>query len=223
MAHARLPAVAPEFYRRLGMHAVAFAAGASPSVQLGPALRREIAATVGAPKVLWANHTGNWEAALAGVAAHVPLVAIVKQQSARWADALATRRRQRAGVTLLAPEGSLQAGTQALSCGKTVVALGDQAPARQRGAVRDSFLGRDCWSDPSAALLAARARCPMWVVVQHWDGAQTVVELLDVATPRGIADVHATTRAATALLEAHVRRHPADWLWLHRRWKELPR
>jgi len=224
VARAGLPAHAVDtFYARLGAHALAFAAGSAMPVVVGPLLRHAIDTTQGRAKVVWASHTGNWEAALAGMAVHLPLVAIVKRQSQRWADDLATRRRAQAGVALLPPEGSLRAGAAALARGKTVVALGDQAPTRRRGAVADTFLGADCWSDPSAALLAARARCPLWVVAQHWDRGVTHVELLGGLEPRGPAGVVEATRRATGLLEAFVRVHPADWLWLHRRWKELPR
>jgi Kdo2-lipid IVA lauroyltransferase/acyltransferase len=32
----------------------------------------------------------------------------------------------------------------------------------------------------------------------------------------------AHTAAVTAVLERHIRRHPGQWLWLHRRWKVQP-
>lgn len=219
MRRAGVPDRSGELYRRLARHAVTFARGTFVPIRIGPALRAAIDSTRGAPKVIWASHTGNWEAALAGMAEHLPLCAIVKQQSSPWADRLATRRRTRAGVLLLAPTGSLVRAGLALRAHMTVVSLGDQAPTRRRGSVQDTFLGAGCFSDPSAALLAARARCPLWVVAQHVEGEVTVVELLGVETVRGLADVARATRAATARLDAHVREHPADWLWLHRRWK----
>lgn len=215
------PRIAPEFYARLGAHAVAFVMGRPARITVGPALRAAIDATQGAPKVVFASHTGNWEASLAGMASHLPLVAIVKRQSQAWAERLASRRRTEAGIGLLRPEGSMKAGAAALSRGKTLVALGDQAPGRQRGAVRDRFLGQDCWTDKSPAVLAARARCPLWVIAQHEDADCTHVELLGSLAPRA-SSIDTATRDATALLDRFVRAHPADWLWLHRRWKDLP-
>ena len=223
LAHAALPLqVAPEFYARLGAHALAFAAGRAARVTVGPALRAAIDATEGEPKVVFASHTGNWEAALAGMAQHLPLVAIVKRQSQAWAERLASRRRDMAGIASIRPEGSMAAGLAALSQGNTLVALGDQAPHRQRGAVWDRFLGQDCWTDKSPAVLAARARTPLWVIAQHEDADCTHVELLGSLAPRA-STVDAVTRDATALLDAFVRAHPADWLWLHHRWKDVPR
>jgi lauroyl/myristoyl acyltransferase len=32
----------------------------------------------------------------------------------------------------------------------------------------------------------------------------------------------AAMQQATAWLEAHVRQHPEQWLWMHRRWKDAP-
>lgn len=213
---------APEFYARLGSHAVAFASGRAARIRVGPVLACAIAATQGLPKVVFASHTGNWEAALAGMAAHLPLVAIVKRQSSPWAERLAARRRQRARIGLLRPEGSMRAGLAALAAGKTLVSLGDQAPPRQRGAVLDEFLGAPCWTDKSPAVFAARARCPLWVIAQHEDAECTHVELLGTLAATA-ASVERVTRQATALLDAFVRVHPSDWLWLHRRWKTPPR
>jgi Kdo2-lipid IVA lauroyltransferase/acyltransferase len=36
------------------------------------------------------------------------------------------------------------------------------------------------------------------------------------------ADVVANTAAFTAVIEKYVRRHPEQWLWVHRRWKTRP-
>ena len=214
------PALARVFYTKLAGHALTFAFGRRTVVRLGDSFAAAIGATAGKPKVLFASHTGNWEAALSGVAHHLPLTAIVKRQSQGWAEQL-TRRRRR-GLELVQPEGSVQRALGALGAGRAVVALGDQAPARRRGAVRDHFLGAPCWTDKSPALLAARARCPLWVVAQYEIAGCTQVELLGSYEPRR-ATVGAVTLAATAQLDAFVRAHPTDWLWLHRRWKDLPR
>jgi KDO2-lipid IV(A) lauroyltransferase len=37
------------------------------------------------------------------------------------------------------------------------------------------------------------------------------------------AEVQALTQAFTTLLEEHVRRHPEQYFWQHRRWKTQPK
>jgi len=36
------------------------------------------------------------------------------------------------------------------------------------------------------------------------------------------ADILANTQKFTAIIEAYVRKHPEQWLWVHRRWKTRP-
>lgn len=225
LRRAGLPAsIGREVYARLGAHALALLLGRGPHVHLSARLAHAIAARRG-PSVVWASHTAHWEAALTAVAAHLPLTAIVKRQSQGWAERLVRRRRLGAGtdLQLLHPEGSLQRACAAIAVGRTVVALGDQAPTDPRAAEADHFLGQPCWTDKTPALLAAVTGRPLWVVAQSLDVASgdVLVDLLGSFAPQSPrrAWVSETTGRATALLDAHVRAHPADWLWLHRRWK----
>src|SRR5262249_46284613 len=87
-----------------------------------------------------------------------------------------------------------------------------------------SFLGANALADRAPATLAWRANATSLVV----GSANGKIELLDVLTPRLNKDavvvaskewIDAATRQATERLEELIRREPASWLWLHRRWR----
>jgi KDO2-lipid IV(A) lauroyltransferase len=101
----------------------------------------------------------------------------------------------------------------------------DQVPASPRHAIADVFLGRAVLADRAPAALAASTGAPLVVATSRRaaDGAHRL-EVLAVLHPParpGRAWIDGATRAATRALDAFVRRHPSQWLWLHRRWKRL--
>jgi KDO2-lipid IV(A) lauroyltransferase len=109
--------------------------------------------------------------------------------------------------------------------------LVDQAPERSRAVVAAPFLGAAALVDLSPALTALRARVPLAAVfpVRLPDGTHTV-SVAAVFEPPSLEERASGLRPArrwaadvmcevTALLDAHVRAQPAQWLWMHRRWK----
>jgi KDO2-lipid IV(A) lauroyltransferase len=110
----------------------------------------------------------------------------------------------------------------ALRRGAWVVSMIDQAPERARGIVSVGFLGAVADVDLAPALLALRARCPLVVAFPKRTADGHAVELVGVLEPppgAGRAWALGAMREATGMLEQFVRRHPEQWLWMHRRWK----
>jgi KDO2-lipid IV(A) lauroyltransferase len=60
-------------------------------------------------------------------------------------------------------------------------------------------------------------------VVRKPDGNSFWVEITDPIDPprdaEGRIDIRGTMQAITSVVEAWVREQPAQWLWLHRRWR----
>lgn len=99
--------------------------------------------------------------------------------------------------------------------------LADQRAAR--GGVRVPFFGRDCSTTAAPAVFALRYRCRLFTAICYRVGlAQWRIELGDEiptrenGAPRPVRDITADINRA---FEAAVRRDPANWFWVHDRWK----
>lgn len=243
-------ATAAAMFRALGLSVVELLRLRAASPTARPALAAtmgaldpETAAALDAavrrgPVVLLASHTGNWElsafvaaTALARVGRRLAIV--VKTQKARGIDRFITDLRASFGIDPIAPHGALARAGEILARGDVVAMPIDQVPDRAAHADVRPFLGTNALADRAPAMLALRAGATVLVVATELPearGPRNVVRLLGVIPPFAAPSsgggrrewVRATTARATALLEAHVRAHPASWLWLHRRWRGAP-
>jgi KDO2-lipid IV(A) lauroyltransferase len=121
---------------------------------------------------------------------------------------------------------NLDVATRALGFlgqGGAVAMMIDQVPGSLRSAARAEFLGRMAWVERGPAALAARARAPLVVAASRRQlSGEHTLHVLDVMVPPprpGREWIESATAAATRALDAFVRAHPSQWLWLHRRWR----
>lgn len=239
MVHAGIPEparVARAMYARLGagIFELLWLAGARESrlrkvvrehAMIEPELERAIEdALARGPVVFGASHTGNWEIAAHAAAMLVArsgrkLSVVVKPMAVGAFDAFCKRLRARLGITLVAPDGALDEARAAIAQGDAVAMMIDQVPDRAKHGTTASFLGREALCDRAPAVLAKRTGATFIVVAARRVGSHHRVTLLDVLDARETSVVE-LTRAATAALDRFVRAEPAEWLWLHRRWRE---
>jgi KDO2-lipid IV(A) lauroyltransferase len=173
-------------------------------------------------------HVGNWDLCACAAARWIAaqgagrLHVITKRLSWRALDDYWQSLRAARGVVLLDARGAWRGARAALAGGGVVALLVDQVPERASGVATFPFLGASARHDLAAATLAARAGAPILVALarRDADGLHTldVVELLDPPAPHRAALAAATERIAAAV-ERVVRAAPAQWLWMHRRWK----
>lgn len=95
--------------------------------------------------------------------------------------------------------------------------------AGDRG-VRLPFFGRDCSTSVAPGVLALRYGCPLFAVICHRVAAgRWRIEVGDEipthlnGQPRSTEDM---ARDMNRAFEAAIRRDPANWFWVHNRWKE---
>jgi len=87
------------------------------------------------------------------------------------------------------------------------------------------FFGRWAKANPLIAQLARHTECAIRGVrvVRRPDGNSFWGELTDEIAPardaEGRIDIQGTMQVITGIVEAWVREHPEQWLWLHRRWR----
>lgn len=168
-------------------------------------------------------HTGNWDLLACATAQQLPLTVITKRLSVAWLDRFWQRTRARHGVRWVSVGGAARAARRALARGEAVAMLIDQAPERPRAPLVMPFMNQPAEVDLAPALVAMRARVPLALVVAERlaDGRQRALLLGHHEPPARPSRRWAeeTMQSVTRALEEHVRAHPEQWLWMHRRWK----
>ncbi|MGE3308468.1 MAG: lysophospholipid acyltransferase family protein [Limisphaerales bacterium] len=173
------------------------------------------------------GHFGNFElftwvkVAFPGVQLATTYRALRQESANRMLLAL----RQRSGCLFFERRREAAALRRAMSARRTVVGLlADQADTR---GVRVPFLGSDAWTSTAPAVLALRYDCVLLTGCCFRVGpAQWRLEMGDeipTRTPDGRRRKPA--EIATDMnrsFERAVHRDPANWFWVHRRWKPGP-
>jgi len=177
--------------------------------------------------LLLGAHFGNWELL---AAAHLltglpPLNVVVRPLDNPFLDALVARGRERGHLRLIPKRAALPGVRAALARGECVGILLDQHAGRE--GVFVPFFGAPASTTRSLAVLALKTGAPVVPAFIHRtrEGEHQVtldppVEL--VRTGQHERDVELNTARFTQVIERHVRQHPEQWFWVHRRWKSPP-
>ncbi len=195
-----------------------------------PALLQQVMAR-GRGMVFVTGHVGSWELLARRIArAGVPNAVIAKSRGDRRLNAMAERFRSSGGVTTLWREDpdTGRAIIKTFRAGRALGLLIDQ-DTRVQG-VFVPFFGHLAYTPRAAADFATRFGAPVVVGTIHRKGPRAedghLLELVEVPfssdPPDREAEVVRLTAACTAVLEAAIREHPAEWVWMHRRWRTRP-
>jgi KDO2-lipid IV(A) lauroyltransferase len=99
--------------------------------------------------------------------------------------------------------------------------LADQSEGR--GGLRLPFFGHDCATSSAPAIFALRYHCPLHTAICYRVGlAKWEIEVGDEIPTRengAPRSTEAIMRDVNRAFEIAVRRDPANWFWVHRRWK----
>ena len=94
-----------------------------------------------------------------------------------------------------------------------------------RGGLRLPFLGHDCSTSAAPAVFARRYRCPLHTGICYRVGlARWEIEAGDEITTREDGRDRSSEdimRDVNRAFEAAVQRDPANWFWVHKRWKPM--
>ena len=175
------------------------------------------------------GHYGNFEVlAAAHTLRGVRVTMITRQMGKSGANDLWRALRRRSGVEdLVVKKGStLAAAVRSIRAGRFLGYVIDQNQAL-RHAIFPTFFGVPAATAPTPAVLAMRSGAAVVFVVSHplGDGRHRVVfegPLDPPSTGDRERDVLAFMQDLNDRLERHVRAHPEQWYWLHRRWKTRP-
>jgi KDO2-lipid IV(A) lauroyltransferase len=172
-------------------------------------------------------HLGSWELLpVASALVGESLWIVVRPLDNPYLDRAINRMRRGWGTKVLPKKWALRGVLGALHRGESVGILIDQNISVKEGVFVD-FFGRPACTALAPALLALRTDAsvlPAAIFRCGRDRHRIVVgeEISLIRTGQLAADLVANTAAFTKAIEAFVRREPAQWLWVHRRWKTQP-
>lgn len=169
-------------------------------------------------------HAGNWEYTVAGFALqYQPLAVVARELSQPWLRPLARRLRERGGNVVINKQRGLKEILSHLKQNRIVGIVIDQNTAAGEGLLVD-FFGKPARTTPVAAILARRRGVPVLPGFSRRlpDGRHFLAFLPPLPLERTEdveGDIRRHLQAQSLAVEAWVRAAPAQWLWLHRRWK----
>lgn len=179
--------------------------------------------------LLLTAHFGTWELALPAMARRGLPMAVVERGSANPAIAalMAGWRGVEQGVRLLRMDASAALGVLAALRGGRVLAVALDQNARRDEGVFAPFFGEPACTRSAPVLLAMKRGFALLPAFVLREGQSHVIRALPpiALEPPGDDEAAALARnvaAVNAVLEAQIRRAPAQWLWVHRRFRTRP-
>jgi Kdo2-lipid IVA lauroyltransferase/acyltransferase len=168
------------------------------------------------------GHLGNWElSAFAHAILSAPMHVVVRPLDNPRLDALVGRRRTLSGNQLIEKKDFARGILKALAANQAVGILVDQNTSLEQGVFAD-FFGLYASSNAGFARIAAHSGAAVIAGFALWSEQEQryVLRFYPPLTTTG--DVAIDTQAVQHQLEAVIREHPDQWLWIHRRWKTRP-
>src|SRR4030043_1261838 len=171
------------------------------------------------------GHCGNWE--LMSIAASVKLsnIAIVARPiNNPYINKFVESIRQKYGNSVIYKQKALKPIIQALKNNDSVGILMDQAVIHGEGYVID-FLGRGAWTTKMPALIARKTGASVLPAFIHRTDGRHKIKIYPQVELSGDNDkenaIKEDTKKFSRYIEEYIKEHPAEWLWIHRRWKRV--
>ena len=174
------------------------------------------------------GHMSAWELAPFAQALYGhPLHFLVRPIANRRVDALINRYRCLSGNRPIEKNRSARVILKVLEDGGTVGILADHNTTLEEG-MFVPFFGTLASTSAGLARIALRTDAAVVPGFLSWDEGRRKYRLrFEPAVPLARtgdeeADVLENTARFTGVIEEHVRAHPDQWLWVHKRWKTRP-
>ncbi|MEM7601785.1 MAG: 4'-phosphopantetheinyl transferase superfamily protein [Verrucomicrobiota bacterium] len=190
----------------------------------------EAARSLGKGVLLLTGHFGNWEVStVAGISQfkeyHGLYHFIRRPLKPKWFNDFVMRRFRKAGFGTIDKAGTLDDILDLLEENHIVVSIFDQFAIKQFG-VMSEFFGNPAHTFKSTAVLAQFTGAPV-IPASSWrepDGKHVLkfeppVEIVTEGRTRDI--ISKNTKRFNETLEQIILRHPEQWIWMHKRWKEV--
>lgn len=184
----------------------------------------EAAESLGKGLFVLGSHMGYWEFSARPIGLYRGTIHTVARPADNpHLDRELVRLRERFGYAVVPKHGAARRMLQLLKQGERIGILVDQR-VQEREGIQVPFFGRPAWTTPVLARLSLRSGAPVLPVFAYAEpkGRYRFVAHPPIAPPEGARDdeevVTALTRRYLEATEEEIRRHPEQWLWMHRRW-----
>lgn len=172
--------------------------------------------------ILYTAHLDNWEllGAILAIKGY-KINSIARKQNNSLFDQKINQIRRGIGIGIIPKGLAVRQAFKKLKDNQIVAILGDQ-DARSTG-WKLKFFERDASTYPGAVQFAQRTGAPIVPVFMERKG--WLEHKLKVYPPRRIAkaadqeELKKELQSLLELTEKEIKAHPADWMWLHKRWK----
>jgi KDO2-lipid IV(A) lauroyltransferase len=218
-----------DYYRQLGQVAAEFIKMARLSadqlrahLQVHNVGRVDAETRAGRSVLLLGAHQCNWEWALQATVLYlgVPIDAAYKPLHAPGFDHDLRTMRCRYGAHLIAAKRLLREVLRRRGQLHAVALHADQMPASSGRPQWLTFLGRDTAFYPGPAEIARlTGYAAFFVDMRRSRRGQYQIDFLPISSAGERLDPQVFTARYAGLVEAMIRASPADWTWIHKRWK----
>ncbi len=178
--------------------------------------------------ILLTGHIGAWELSVYAHSIYGHSMSfLARRVDNPLVERLAESYRARYGNRSIDKIGSVREVLKTLKSGGVVGILADLNTSREEGVFCD-FFGVEACATAGVATLALRTGAVVLPGYLIWDEKARIhrlhfeppVETIDTGNQK--EDVIANTARYAKVLESIIRRHPDQWLWIHRRWRTRP-
>jgi Kdo2-lipid IVA lauroyltransferase/acyltransferase len=172
------------------------------------------------------GHIGNWELCAAYVAMRgLTMNVVARRIYVETLNEKLISMRAGMGVRTLYRDESMRAMIRRLQANEFLGILPDQ-DVRRIGGIFVEFFGRPAYTPVGPALLALASGSPILMARDIRNGIRHRLTVdppiyADRTAPRE-QEVQRLVMLYTHRLEAFVREHPEQWVWMHRRWRTRP-
>lgn len=167
-------------------------------------------------------HHGNWEFMNAWVSEHSNPVIMYKPSKNKSMDYFVRAARGRLNTTLVpTDEKGVKAVFKALKSGGVSIILPDHTP-HDNGGIFAPFFGVSVWTGILASKLIQKTQCEVIMLscLQHPSGKGFKITV-DTVDPQVYSpDLLTSVTAVNQSVENLIRRHPAQYQWIYKRFKK---
>lgn len=170
--------------------------------------------------IAFTAHCGNWEWMANCTGAAVPLTVMHRGRSDEELNDFIVQMRSSAGIHTI-DRGSPGAGRELIRALRKPGMLAFLIDQNIRAdSIKVPFFGRGALTPIGPANLAIRTCAHVVTVFTERSNGRHIIRWNDPFRVNRDDDPGALTARLTAVIEAHIRQVPEQWVWFHRRWRE---